>query len=166
MPDHPEEPELESATDEQIEEAIAELSKETARDRAASAQAMAEPQAARRSLLDSAILAGALLTICVVLTFLNLSGGMPFGPRVEPLSDQQQLLQLEHRLEFAIEEIYAYQDEHGRLPAALESIGLDPEDGLEYLLNGEHFSLTAFEGELRVVHAPHQGPEGYAREVP
>lgn len=89
-----------------------------------------------RRVLQSPVTAAALLALAIGLTVLNLLGAGPFhrGGPAPSAAEESRMARM--TLQFVVEEIQAYADEHGRLPLDLDELGLGDKADLEYVRLG------------------------------
>ncbi len=87
--------------------------------------------------------AAALLAVAIGLTVLNLLGIGPFHRGVAAPSPEEQSRMARMTLQFVVEEIQAYAEEHGRLPEDLTELGIGEKADVEYVkLGPRNFRVT------------------------
>lgn len=96
----------------------------------------------------------ALFAVCVALTVVNLLGVVPVGPalpeELQPSPGEIAAV----TLRFAVERIESFREEHGRLPADLDEVGLNRGGGWTYAQGPapSHYTVVVEVGGIRATH--------------
>jgi ankyrin repeat protein len=90
-------------------------------------------------------LAWALVSIAGLLTVLNLAGASPWGPKLPTPLDPSPQMAAGIALRFGVEEIEAYREARGRLPASLNDLNLGDTVAWSYSRHADqaHYTLSA-----------------------
>jgi hypothetical protein len=112
---------------------MAEITRQDAR---RSTHAEAEARARRRKAVRSHATVAGVVSSCLILTTLNLTGTMPFGRQVEDPTPAEHRAAVRSTLNYAVREIDGYRGEHGRLPLSLNEVGAPPDIEWSYTVTG------------------------------
>lgn len=112
------------------------------------------------------ILLAILLPPLVILTVLNLLGYGPFSVPVKEPSSLNLLQQMRAGASYAVDEIEAFQEEHGRLPDNLEELGSPDEGAWTYeRLGPDRYRITVIDGDFSVLYDSNNDPDVFFADV-
>lgn len=112
------------------------------------------------------ILLAILLPLLVALTAANLLGYGPFNVPVETPSSLNLLQQMRAGASYAVDEIQAFQEEHGRFPDTLEELGSPDEGAWAYeRLGPGRYRITVIDGDFSVLYDSNEDPDVFFADV-